>query len=228
MQNASLPNPSKKDYYFSSYESLAVADISLAKVLGKAYAKSLSQSVDTSSVESKDNIFDRNNFLSDVFSKEYMEVIENNFRMHLEPLASPDDENKAHQITPAVIQTKKTSSAVDVWAAPIQSFEGRVINVVENEAMDVILVDKTGGMPDHELRIELQWVSEQDRDLIKRGAVFYLSLYKERSQGGSIRNSQEIRFRRLPNWSQTSIDKIKSKAEELLASRFQTAPLDTK
>ena len=78
----------------------------------------------------------------------------------------------------------------------------------------------------HEARIELQWVSDQDLSLVKRGAIFYLSLYRERSQTGTIRNSQEIRFRRLPSWSNKAIEKIKLKADELLATRFQDAPLD--
>lgn len=165
-------------------------------------------------------------FLFSTDSKKYIEVLEDNLRRYIEPTQSSSLEIKQHLVTPVTIQTNRTSNEVDNWAAPIQTFEGRVINVVKDQYMDVILMDKTGGMPDHEASIELQWVSDQDKDLVKRGAIFYLSLYKQRSQSGSIRNSEEIRFRRLPSWSQNSIDKIKIRAEELLASHFKTAPLD--
>jgi hypothetical protein len=92
--------------------------------------------------------------------------------------------------------------------------------------MNVILVDKTGCVPDHEATIELEWVAPQDKDLVKPGAIFYLSLYREISRAGSVRNSEEIRFRRLPSWSKGDLARIQTQAEELLASRFTQSKLD--
>jgi len=88
-------------------------------------------------------------------------------------------------------------------AAAIQIWEGVVIGRDEN-TMEVRLVDKSGNSPDHAARIDLEWVTEQDLDLVKPGSVFYFTLFKTTSSG-TIRNSQELRFRRVPNWSESQI-----------------------
>jgi hypothetical protein len=99
----------------------------------------------------------------------------------------------------------------------IQLWEGRVLDVdLENEVMNVLLTAKMGQMPEHSAEIELQWVSDQDRDLVVPGAVFYLTLYKK-TRRGSIKNSQELRFRRRPSWTKQQVQKIHSDAEQMLA-----------
>ena len=105
----------------------------------------------------------------------------------------------------------------DIDAAVIQLWEGRVLEVdVQNEVMNVLLVAKMGQMPEHSAEIELQWVSDQDRDLVVPGAVFYLTLYKK-TRRGSIKNSQELRFRRRPSWTKQQVQKIHTDAEQMLA-----------
>lgn len=105
----------------------------------------------------------------------------------------------------------------DIDAAVIQLWEGRVLDVdLQNEVMNVLLTAKMGQMPEHSAEIELQWVSDQDRDLVVPGAVFYLTLYKK-TRRGSIKNSQELRFRRRPSWTKQQVQKIHSDAEGMLA-----------
>lgn len=227
----SLGTSNSWDSYLSDYDyTLSKAsEKNVVNIIKKASKESLSQILSPSILENIEANYlheSLDNFFPNIGSKKYIGVLENNLRRYLEPIKSLNPEPRLHSVTPVTIQKAHTSGALDAWAAPIQTFEGRVINVIDGEVMDVILVDKTGCMPDHEATIELQWVSDQDRDLVKLGAIFYLSLYKQRSQSGSIRNSEEIRFRRLPSWSHNSIDGIRTKADELLKTRFNTATLD--
>jgi hypothetical protein len=104
----------------------------------------------------------------------------------------------------------------DIGAAVIQLWEGCVLAVDdENEVMNVSLRAKIGQIPEHTAEIELQWVSEQDRDLVVPGAIFYLTLYK-RTRHGSVENSQELRFRRRPSWTKQQVQDIYSDAENML------------
>lgn len=114
--------------------------------------------------------------------------------------------------------------SADIDATVIQLWEGRVLDVdLQNELMQVLLTAKIGHIPEHTAEIELQWVSEQDRDLVVAGAVFYLTLYKQ-TRGGSIKNSQELRFRRRPAWTKQQVQKIYSDADLILA-KMQSRPI---
>lgn len=108
---------------------------------------------------------------------------------------------------------------------PVQLWEG-VVKALDASslAMQVILTDKLGGLEDHAAEISLEWVSDQDKDLIRPGAVFYLTLYKEISPGGTCRNSQELRFRRLPNWTKREVEAVSVEASSLLG-QFRPKPL---
>lgn len=104
---------------------------------------------------------------------------------------------------------------VDVQTVPLQIWEGRVLSVnQENRTMEVFLSSTLGGFDAHTGEIDLQWVSDQDKDLVIPGAVFYLTLYK-RSKRGTVENSQELRFRRQPNWSKYQLQRIAQTADAL-------------
>jgi hypothetical protein len=112
----------------------------------------------------------------------------------------------------------------DIDAAVIQLWEGRVLDVDrQHEVMSVSLTAKMGQIPEHTAEIELQWVSEQDLDLVVPGAIFYLTLYKK-TRRGSIQNSQELRFRRRPSWTKQQVQKIYSDAEKMLA-KMRSRPI---
>jgi hypothetical protein len=105
----------------------------------------------------------------------------------------------------------------DVQTVPLQVWEGRVVSVdLESQTMEVFLSSTLGGYEAHTGDIDLQWVSEQDKDLVIPGAVFYLTLFK-RSKRGTVENSQELRFRRQPNWSKPQLALISKGADALLA-----------
>lgn len=120
---------------------------------------------------------------------------------------------------------KKNDPRAEVNASPLQIWEGRVLSVDWNVgSMDVMLSAKMNTMPDNEHtgEIDLQWVAEQDHDLVRPGAVFYLTLFK-RTKRGTVENSQELRFRRLPNWTRKQLDKIENEAAALLP-KIKMAP----
>lgn len=102
-------------------------------------------------------------------------------------------------------------------ATVIQIWEGIVSNVdLEQNQMTVKLNDRQGIVPSHTAQIGLDWVVRQDMDLVRPGAVFYWTIYKE-TKTTTIRHSQEIRFRRLPNWTSKQVATIYSKADAFLA-----------
>ena len=104
----------------------------------------------------------------------------------------------------------------DADAVVIQLWEGRVLSVDDaSKSMQVLLSAKVVTMPDHTAQIELQWVAEQDLELVRPGAVFYLTLYRQLRKG-SVKNAQELRFRRRPTWSKQQIQSIANDAEMLV------------
>jgi hypothetical protein len=107
-------------------------------------------------------------------------------------------------------------------STPLQVWEGTVVSV-DNAAgiMQVVLDAKIGQMPRHTAEIELSDVSSQDEDLVRPGAVFYLTLYKRTLP--SVENVEELRFRRRPSWSSTQLARIDKEATKFL-SKMKAPP----
>lgn len=107
-------------------------------------------------------------------------------------------------------------------SAPIQVWEGTVLTVDQAAGvMQVLLEAKIGQMPRHTGEIELDSVSPQDQDLVRPGAVFYLTLYKRTIP--SVENVQELRFRRRPSWSAAQLTQIERDASMFL-SKMKALP----
>ena len=105
---------------------------------------------------------------------------------------------------------------INADSTPLQVWEGTVVDVDRAACVMRVLLDaKIGQMPRHTGEIDLEWISEQDQDLVRPGAVFYLTLVK-RTTRGSIENSQELRFRRRPSWSAAQLKQIDEDAVMLL------------
>ena len=101
-------------------------------------------------------------------------------------------------------------------STPIEIWEGKVLDVDNaGQSMKVSLSAKMGKYADHTAEIDFEWIAEQDMDLVRPGAIFYWILYKE-TRHGSIRNSQELRFRRFPTWSKHQIKRMRDIANLLL------------
>lgn len=110
-------------------------------------------------------------------------------------------------------------------SAPIHNWEGTVISV-DDEAfvMHVMLVDKLGSTSRHTGEIFLDEVSAQDMDLVRPGAVFYLTFYKRTVP--STENVQELRFRRRPTWTAAQLKRVEQDAS-LFLSKMKTLPTVT-
>ena len=107
-------------------------------------------------------------------------------------------------------------------STPIEVWEGTVIEVNPAEGvMQVQLEAKIGQMPRHTAEIELNSVSPQDHDLVRPGAVFYLTVYKRTVP--SVENIQELRFRRRPSWSTAQLKQIERDASMFL-SKLRALP----
>jgi hypothetical protein len=127
----------------------------------------------------------------------------------------------------AARQTFAAPSAVlprDVSAnsTPLQVWEGTVIKIDHaTSVMQVLLDAKMGQVSRHTGEIELEWVSDQDRTLVRPGAVFYLTLFKRTNP--SVENAQELRFRRRPAWSASQIEQVERDAA-MLGSKMKGLP----
>jgi len=120
-------------------------------------------------------------------------------------------------VVPAV--TKMVPLDVGTLATVSAIWEGVVVSIKDNE-MHVRLTDRQGILPAHSADVSLDFVHDQDVELVKPGAVFYWTLYRAQRRG-AISATQEIRFRRLPNWTKAQIKKVYEDADEL-ASKFKT------
>jgi hypothetical protein len=98
----------------------------------------------------------------------------------------------------------------------LQKWEGTVLEV-EGGVLFARLKDLTQDNPHEEVEIELEEVLSDDRSLVQPGASFYWSIgYLHKSHGQRLRAS-EIRFRRIPGWTE----------DEILAAQMQVGVDET-
>ncbi len=96
----------------------------------------------------------------------------------------------------------------------LQKWEGAVLGV-EHNSFFAKLVDLTQGSPEEEAEFCLDDVSEEDRPLLKPGAIFYWNIGYHDSRTGQRRKVSEIRFRRLPAWTAREIEAARREATRL-------------
>ena len=131
--------------------------------------------------------------------------------------------NKYLPRLPTLAALAGKNMAINADSAVMEIWEGVVLKVdIDAQWMDVTLEAKTSQIPPHTGRIDLEWVSNQDLDILRAGAVFYLTLYKQTLQG-TIRNAQELRFRRRPGWSKDQMD-IVAKDAAAIAGKLKPRP----
>lgn len=94
-----------------------------------------------------------------------------------------------------------------------QKWEGVVIEI-KKDTFTARLFDKTINSPEEEAEIFISDVSEDDRSLMKAGAVFYLSVgYTIKKSGQRIRGPI-IKFRRVPAWTRKELREIDLRIKE--------------
>jgi hypothetical protein len=96
----------------------------------------------------------------------------------------------------------------------LQSWEGVVLSI-DNDEILVRIKDLTNkSNPEEELLIFRDELNEADSDLIEIGAMFYWQIGCQTSPNQPKFNFSVIKFRRLPKWSQSELDKAERLAEE--------------
>jgi len=96
----------------------------------------------------------------------------------------------------------------------LQKWQGYVLKVTDNSLL-VRLVDLSKNGGDEEAEIPIEEISDDDKDLIRPGAIFYWSIGYLDSYSGQRSRVSVIRFQRLPSWSKEEIDAAKREAEHL-------------
>lgn len=105
----------------------------------------------------------------------------------------------------------------------LQAFEGTVQSVRGDE-FDAVLFDLTDRIrPEEVVSFSLQEVSEQDRELISQGNVFYWFIGYDVSRSGQLTRTSRIRFRRLPAWTASRLRSLRARATEQFADLFKAA-----
>jgi hypothetical protein len=98
----------------------------------------------------------------------------------------------------------------------IRKWEGYVLEIHE-DSFSARLVPLKGDDEELEAEIYIEELSEQDRELLQPGAVFYWSIgYHDRPSGRE--RSSIIRFRRLPVWSRRELEAASAGIDELKAA----------
>ena len=100
----------------------------------------------------------------------------------------------------------------------LQKWQGTVIEISPDTFL-AVLTSIDGEEIEQEAEIYLNEVEEEDRYLVKPGAIFYWSIGYLNRPSGRIRASM-IRFRRVPKWSKQDVNAAKNRAESLRKSLF--------
>jgi len=106
--------------------------------------------------------------------------------------------------------TKKTEEVFNC----LQKWEGFVLSITGNTFL-ARLYDISNKGFEEEAEIPLEEISDDDKELLEEGAVFYWSLgYLKKKNGQKIRQSI-IKFRRLPTWHTSEIQSAQKNASRI-------------
>ncbi len=95
----------------------------------------------------------------------------------------------------------------------LQKWEGYVVEVHE-DLFIARITDLDGMHEDEEIEVMFSEISEDDRERIAPGAIFYWHIGYE-AERGTVKRSSIIRFRRMPRWTQSDIRKAASFHEKI-------------
>ena len=98
----------------------------------------------------------------------------------------------------------------------LKNWEG-VVTAVENSVFfaSMRLTSSDSKVADAEFEIDMDNVPEGDRDLVRDGAVFYLTVGIRHPLGEKSQKTTRIVFRRMPRWSDRDIERAESAATDL-------------
>lgn len=95
----------------------------------------------------------------------------------------------------------------------INKWKGEV-TVIEDDEFEAIITDLTEGGTKEEITFSFEDVSEDDRELIQEGAIFYWKIGYHVIRGMRMKGSI-IKFRRMPKLSKRKIDQMFDHANKM-------------
>lgn len=105
----------------------------------------------------------------------------------------------------------------------VQAWEG-VVEEIVGDSISVRLADKTvPSLSESFAEISLSEIDEEDRHLLRPGAVFYWVVGYEQRPSGRM-TTGFIRFRRSPAWTQRKIKDVEKKANDLFRRFTPSGP----
>jgi len=114
---------------------------------------------------------------------------------------------------PGVIAKKKLIE--DKNFQPINSWEGVVTEIRDDEIVTNVKDLRLDGAATEEVTFDFSDIPAADLDLVQVGAVFYWNIGYWRLSTGQVLRASDLRFRRLPAWSQRELDQADTSANEL-------------
>jgi len=112
------------------------------------------------------------------------------------------------------IPTVKQTIATQNQFISLQKWQGIVVEV-KKDAFIAKLIDLTERGVEEEAEFSIEEVSDDDKELVMPGSVFYWNIGHQISYQGQQTRASMIRFRRLPVWRKEEIDAAKSRAQKL-------------
>lgn len=147
-----------------------------------------------------------------------------NLAEHVVDSAASVTDKKINMVA-AHAPVRGTDTHAPIDSVPVEIWEGRVEEIRKDEGVfEAVLVSKLGGQADHVAEIEISEISDQDINLLRLGGIFYLSIFKTVNHGSTIFSSQELRFRRLPTWTKSQVNMIRTKSK-LIREKFRPTPV---
>jgi len=97
----------------------------------------------------------------------------------------------------------------------LNKWEGYVISSGPEECRAVIKDLTNPNLADEEILFSLDEIQEEDLNLVKPGAVFYLYIGYYINATGTRMTSHIFKFRRLPQWSKSELRRIEMDTREI-------------
>jgi hypothetical protein len=181
--------------------------------------KDNSKSFQFEEINNKASIFDH-------WLKNWADVVEEEVEKKSEPIKdikslkkSPEpikyaDFDKIKAIFKPAIRSSITDSDVIRWKG--------YITEIENDTFFANLEDLSDKNSYEVGEFKVNDIPNEDKDLFRLGAVFYLSVGYIKDRTGQVKKQKLLRFQRLPKWSEEEEDMNMDKAREL----FETITWD--
>ena len=109
-----------------------------------------------------------------------------------------------------------SAAALDRFVA-LEKWEG-CVSEVGKDSFVAVLADLRKTNADEEAEFPFAEVPPDDLELLVVGAVFYWTIGYHTRPGGTRSHSSEIRFRRLPPWSESDLEDAAKRAQEWKAA----------